>query len=965
MPGVRPSASLRLALPLLILLFLSPPARSGRTLRFEDLMRFRKIENPVISRDGRWIAYTLRPDRGDAEAIVQSSENPRKTFTIERGAQPVISSDSRWAAAKVEVPFADQERKGEGEEAEDDAEKQDEPRPGVALVSLDDGSILVRERVQGFAFSDDGAWLAVHFFPEEEEAEADSTAEGEAPPGEGEADDDQTEEEEREPGGTLLLRHLASGHETELLDVAAFAFDEPSLHLAYAVATTTGIGNELRLRTLGQGAPPEVVLHAADRATYRHLSWADERSRLAYLAGLEETKDEVSDVELRGWDVDAPDDRALASSADAPAGWEIPATNELVWSEDGERLFFGFKPVKPESKDEQAQDAEASGKDEPSAEKAPPEETFDPYDVDGLLEQVTLDVWHWNDPRIAPHQRKRWDEEKDRTYRAVVHLETGRVVPLADEGLPDVAVTDNPDFALASSDVPYLREITWAGWYDDLHVVDLRDGTRREVATHIPHEARSLSPAGRFVVYYDDAHWHLFETATGERRNLTRGLPVSFADEDHDYPSPPGSYGVGGWVAEDTAVLLYDKYDIWQFPTDGGAPFPLTGGSGREKKVVYRLIDLDPEEPGFQPDERLLLLAYDDTEKNDAFYRARVGTAGIERLREKDKRFRFLAKAEEAERILYTEESYTEFPDLWVSDLSLKRTRKVSEANPQLEEFDWGKAELVEWTSLDGIPLQGVLIKPAGYDDDERYPVLVYFYRFFSQRLHEFNEPVINHRPSFPVYASDGYAVFLPDIRFEIGRPGLAAVKCLVPGVQKLVDMGVADPDAIGLHGHSWSGYQTAYVVTQTDIFAAAVAGAPVSNMTSAYSGIRWGTGLARQFQYEMGQSRIGNSLYENPLPYLENSPVFYADRIHTPLLIQFGDEDEAVPWYQGIELYLAMRRLGKECVFLQYRGEPHHLKKYPNKLDYSIKMKEFFDHFCKGEPAPSWWSEGVSYQGD
>jgi dipeptidyl aminopeptidase/acylaminoacyl peptidase len=175
----------------------------------------------------------------------------------------------------------------------------------------------------------------------------------------------------------------------------------------------------------------------------------------------------------------------------------------------------------------------------------------------------------------------------------------------------------------------------------------------------------------------------------------------------------------------------------------------------------------------------------------------------------------------------------------------------------------------------------------------------------------------------------------------------------------------LADPDAIGLHGHSWSGYLTAYVITQTDIFAAAVAGAPVSNMTSAYSGIRWGTGLARQFQYEQAQSRLGVSLWENRAPYIENSPVFYADRITTPLLIQFGDEDEAVPWEQGIELYLALRRLEKEAVFLQYHNEPHHLQKFANRLDYAIKMKEYFDHYLKGTPAPEWITAGVPYTGD
>jgi dipeptidyl aminopeptidase/acylaminoacyl peptidase len=325
----------------------------------------------------------------------------------------------------------------------------------------------------------------------------------------------------------------------------------------------------------------------------------------------------------------------------------------------------------------------------------------------------------------------------------------------------------------------------------------------------------------------------------------------------------------------------------------------------------------------------------------------------------------FIAKAADEDRVLFTRERYDEFPDLWISNGEVENPVRLSDANPQIADFAWGTAELVEWSSADGIPLQGVLIKPGHYKPGRRYPVLVYFYRLFSDRLNVFNEPVVNHRPSFPLYASNGYAIFLPDIRFEVGQPGFSATKCLVPGVQKLIDMGIADPDAIGLHGHSWGGYQTAFVITQTDIFAAAIAGAPVANMTSAYSGIRWETGLARQFQYEKSQSRIGGSLWERRELYIENSPVFFADRINTPLLIEFGDEDGAVPWTQGIELYLACRRLGKNCIMLQYGGEPHHLKKYANKLDYSIKMKQFFDHYLRGEPAPGWMTDGVPYAGE
>jgi dipeptidyl aminopeptidase/acylaminoacyl peptidase len=299
-----------------------------------------------------------------------------------------------------------------------------------------------------------------------------------------------------------------------------------------------------------------------------------------------------------------------------------------------------------------------------------------------------------------------------------------------------------------------------------------------------------------------------------------------------------------------------------------------------------------------------------------------------------------------------------------MADLSFQNLSKLTEVNPQIADFAWGSAELVAWHSADGIPLQGVLIKPSNYEEGKRYPVLVYYYRFYSQRLHEFNQMLVNHRPNFPYFASNGYCVFLPDVVFDIGLPGPAATKCLVPGVQKLIDEGIADPKGICLHGHSWSGYQTAFVVTQTDLFTCAIAGAPVSNMTSAYGGIRYGTGMARMFQYEKTQSRIGKTLWDGRDLYIENSPLFFADRINTPLLLMSGDEDGAVPWTQSIELYLAMRRLEKPCVFLQYRGEDHHPQKYGNKLDYTMKFKAFVDHFCKGAPAPKWWKEGVPYQG-
>ena len=160
--------------------------------------------------------------------------------------------------------------------------------------------------------------------------------------------------------------------------------------------------------------------------------------------------------------------------------------------------------------------------------------------------------------------------------------------------------------------------------------------------------------------------------------------------------------------------------------------------------------------------------------------------------------------------------------------------------------------------------------------------------------------------------------------------------------------------------GQSWGGYQVAYLITQTNMYAAAWAGAPVVNMTSAYGGIRWESGMSRQFQYERTQSRIGGTLWEKPDLYIRNSPLFHLPKVQTPVVIMANDADGAVPWYQGIEMFTDLRRLGKPVWLLQYNGEAHNLVKRENRKDISIRELQFFDHYLKGAPAPVWLEKGV-----
>ncbi|HSG80979.1 MAG TPA: prolyl oligopeptidase family serine peptidase, partial [Gemmatimonadota bacterium] len=668
----------------------------------------------------------------------------------------------------------------------------------------------------------------------------------EAPQGGGEGQEE-AEEEARtraEPGTRLVLRALESGQEIELTHVRSFAFDEVGRYLAYVVAAPDGQGDGLHIMDLAADQPTGRPLDSRPFAYVESTTWWQEGARLAWVSADEDEEGEPGDGSLMIWD--GRNAVSAMAASDAPAGWMLPAENRLQFSDDGGRVFFGLRPA--------ASEEEAEAEESAPTDSAEAEEPFDAYDVDAILADRGVDVWNTNDPLIVPNQKRAWNREQERTYAAVYHVDRKRVVQLADTLVDDVDVTDNPNRALAWAARPYLKERTWAGSFSDLYVVDLQNGERVKVAERYAgggsavgswmsfrERSVSLSPGGRYVAFFRDEDWHLWDARSGTTRNLTRGMNVPFYDVDNDYPDAPGGYGVGGWVEGDRAVLIHDKYDVWQFPTGGGEPVNLTGGQGRAERRALRVLDIDPEQDAFGRDATVHLFTFSEPRKNFGFYRTRVGRGGLERLLEEDKMFRFLAKADDADVLLYTREDYDEFPDLWVADLNFGGARKLTDVNPQIAEFAWGTSELVEWTSDDGVPLQGVVIKPGNYQEGTRYPVLTYFYRFFSQRLHEFNEPVVNHRPSFPIYASDGYIVFLPDVRFEVGRPGISALKSVVPGVKRLVELGLADPDALGLHGHSWSGYTTAYIVTQTNIFAAAVAGAPVSNMTSAYGGIRWG----------------------------------------------------------------------------------------------------------------------------
>jgi len=411
-------------------------------------------------------------------------------------------------------------------------------------------------------------------------------------------------------------------------------------------------------------------------------------------------------------------------------------------------------------------------------------------------------------------------------------------------------------------------------------------------------------------------------------------------------------------------VLLYDRHDIWRIAPDGSEAKNITAGFGRKQnlRLRYARVETDPRERWIDPARPLLVHAENLKTWETGFFRAALEGGDPKQLVMAPKYFTPPVKAKDADLYLLTAQTFAEFPDLATTDGNFKELRKVSNANPQQAQILWGTSEVVSFKNTDGVSLTAALYKPEGFDARKKYPMLVYIYEKLTDRVNRFVDPRPSHSINISYYVSNGYLVLTPDIVYTTGYPGQSALKCVLPAIQAVVDRGIVDENAIGIQGHSWGGYQIAYMVTQTKRFRAVAAGAPVADMISAYDGIRWGTGLPRQFQYERTQSRIGGSIWQYPTRFIENSPIFWADRVETPVMLLHNDGDDAVPWYQGVEFYLALRRLGKEVYLFVYNGEPHGLRRRPNQKDYTIRLQQYFDHYLKGAPAPDWMTKGVPY---
>jgi len=753
-------------------------------------------------------------------------------------------------------------------------------------------------------------------------------------------EDDEDKKDDKAEGTTLVLRNLATGEEHRYESVTEYAFSEDGTYLAYAVSYEEGSDDDgVYLVETSAGQAKALM---AGIGNYKNVTFDTDSEQLAFVSDRDDYESDQPSFTLYHWKANDNEVESLAAQGTAgiPTGWWVSEHGDIEFSDEGNRLFFGTAPrPEPESDDEIPE-----------------------------WEEVKLDVWNWKDPLLQPNQLVQRERELERTYTAAVQLRNGRVVQLATADMPDINVRDGEgDLFLGQSNLPYRQQISWESpGFGDYFIVDAETGERRKIMEAFQGGGVRMSPDEKYVTWWDGTAkaWFAFSVDEGMPVNISAGIPHRVDNELHDWPMLPSSYGSAGWTEDDKEFIVYDRHDIWALdPSARRAPRNVTDGMGRSENMMFRYIRLDPDADAIDPDEPMLLSAFDRTTKASGYAHDRVnGNGQPELILMDDFAFRSPRKAEDSDVLMFTRESFQEFRDLWVtSDASFSDMHKVSNANPQMDEFLWGTAELVHWRSTDGLPLDGMIFKPENFDPSKQYPMMVYFYEKMSDRLHSHLAPTPGSSSiNISFYVSRGYVVFVPDIHYRIGYPGESAMDCVVSGVLSVLEKGYVDPARVGVQGHSWGGYQIAYMITQTDIFAAAEAGAPVSNMTSAYGGIRWASGRSRMMQYEKSQSRIGGTLWEATPRYIANSPVFWADKVNTPVLMLHNDKDGAVPWYQGIEFFVALRRLGQPTWMLNYNGEAHGLRKYPNRKDWQQRMQQFFDYYLMDAPPPVWLAEGV-----
>lgn len=569
-----------------------------------------------------------------------------------------------------------------------------------------------------------------------------------------------------------------------------------------------------------------------------------------------------------------------------------------------------------------------------------------------------------------------WDGETKLVYPAQKLFGDSSSTPkiavwYSDSGLVNLLATDEFPMSILTSDKKYVlnySHLTNEPQYEmvsvvDYHLTEVKTGKTKLLLskqTTAPYTIGS-SPSGRYINYFRDGNWWIYDITEEIHTNITSNLDVSFDNVDFDEAGRSNGYKCPGWSADNKYIILYDKYDIWLISPEGKVQKRIT--NGRESKITYRICDYlylsektqgsaDFVKRNFDLSKGIVLTANGQDKATGYFLW--TDKNNLKEMVYGNVRFSRLKKANKADKFIFIEEDFQTPPLLNYIDNGRAKPTKLFQTNAHFKNYQWGTSKLISYKNNKGDDLQGALFYPVGYQPGKKYPMIVYIYSKLSQNIHEYNNPTMYQPIGFPPsnYTIDGYLVLMPDIKYTVGAPGESILDCVESAVNSVKEMGIVETDHIGLIGHSYGGYETCLLLTKTSMFAAAVAGASVTNMLSSYLSINTITAVKMDWRYESQQYRMASTPFENLEGYIKNSTVTNASKITTPLLSWSGKDDNSVDWRQSIELHLALRRLQKRNVFLAYSNQGHILTDQLAQFDLTTRIKEWFNYYLKNKAA-------------
>jgi dipeptidyl aminopeptidase/acylaminoacyl peptidase len=920
---------------------------------------WKKNENQLVSGNGNFISYEKNPLRGDGYLYLYNVKT-ELLDSFPKGKEAKFSSESDYLAFKI-TPGFDTLRNCELNKVD----KKKWPKDTLGIYVFEKDTLMKFPLLKSFSVGEEHNWLSYVIDDnqlKEEKSGSETTKGGkskEKNKKEKSKEDEtiltsnldavseadckkkkkKTEEKKdyKSDGKILTVINPIVGIKYQYKDVTDHIVSKNGTYLTFVEHKKDKIDTaQLILIELKSGTK---TLISEKYNSIKSLTFNDQETLLAYHSSSDTAKVKTYNLNLA--DLGTKNFKIIAdtSTVDIPKEDAVSENRKPLFTEDGRFLFFGVAE-RPEKEQK-----------------------------DTLIEseKVELDIWHYQDKRLQSQQLVELKRDQKKTDVYVYHLTDGTLFKISNDTL-NVRPTEKQigNYIFASSDEQYIQENQWeVPNREDHYRISLLNGSLELIKKAVGFNGE-LSPTGNFYTYFDEkkSNYFLLDLATKKETCITcSAVKVNWQNDVNGMPMIASPFGTKGYSNGEKSIYIQSQYDLWTFNISDNKLSCITNNEGEQRKIRLepKMWSLDSTYIDY---ENLYLEGFDEKTKGTHLFQLvdHVDHTDLKEIYYTDHKINTMIRSKNKETVIFRKMSIQDYPEVRLTNSNFTSEKIISSTNPQQKDFNWATVELINWKSYDGIPLEGLLFKPENFDPTKKYPLIVYFYELFSDELHNHYTPKPTASIIYPTeYASAGYIVFIPDVRYKPGHPAKSAYNCIMSGTDHVLKLVPAiDSTRMGLQGQSWGGYQTAQLITMTNRYAAAMAGAPVSNMFSAYGGIRWGTGINRQFQYERTQSRIGKTIWEAPELYIENSPLFHLPKVKTPLLIMANDKDGAVPWYQGIELFTGMKRLGKPCWMFNYNGDDHNLMENANRMDLSIRMRQFFDHYLLGQPAPLWLSEGI-----